>query len=399
MNHRFITLIIFLLLIVSIGIFQNNNLDRINTFATSIFAEDASVEEMATQVKEACSNESYGLGKITCYSKEFEEITFENDADYAFEVLFALQKLDKVAKLCHLITHGIGWGAYERDPDNWQNHVASMNPICAYGGIHGILEEYIYNLPQGKLTKEVITDICKANPKPGCIHAVGHLTTVETQDDLDAAIELCSAFPIAKRQRHNCLTGAFMEHMIAGNLVEHGYYPQSRREKWYTLIDDFEKLCRSYNGDNATACWTEIIHASAIKFRGNPKKIFDYCNTAQVEEGAKRCRRHAITEIVSKHNYNISPLKYMCSIEQINDSTFERDCYINLVTMRLFHARPKDAVDVVDFCSSLDPKYHSSCFSRIGKMLKELSVSEDEVLALCQNVLIEFKDKCLGKTR
>lgn len=394
MNFRFILFIVFLLLLISIGL-KNNNLEWLNAFAAS--AEKVSIEEKAAQVKELCNekNKSKNIGKMSCYSEEFQNIAYKNGPDYAFEVLFALQKKDSTARICHLIAHGIGWGTYERNPDDWQNQIASINPTCVYGGIHGILEQYIYDLPEGNLTKEVIPNICKANPSPACIHAVGHLTTVEAQDDLDKAIELCSAFPKAKRKRHYCLTGTFMEHMIAENLVEHGYYPQSRRKNWYRLIDDFEKLCRSYNGENATACWTEIVHASAIKFRGNPKKIFDFCNAFHVQEGAKRCKRHAITEIISKHDYNISSIKYMCAIEQPNDPSFERDCYVNLVALKFFHISPKEAVDIIDFCLSLDSKFHNSCFSQMGKMFRKLSVSKDEIFEICQNVPVKFKSKCM----
>ena len=86
----------------------------------------------------------------------------------------------------------------------------------------------------------------------------------------------------------------------------------------------------------------------------------------------------------------------MCSIEQANDTTFERDCYLDLVAIRLFYAEPKEAVDVVDFCLSLDPKYHGSCFSRIGQVLKEISAGKEEILQVCKNAPIGFRSRCTG---
>ena len=197
--------------------------------------------------------------------------------------------------------------------------------------------------------------------------------------------------------RHYCLTGVFMEHMIAENLVGHGYYPQSRRDKWYALIDEFEELCRSYDGENATACWTEMIHPASIKFRGDPQQIFDFCNTAQVEEGAKRCRRHSVVEILAEHDYDISSLKYMCAIKQSNDPAFERDCYRSLVAVTLFHVTPEEATDVVDFCLTLDRDFQDSCFSQIGRILGELGTSRDNLVTICSNAPDGFKDECIGK--
>ena len=357
-----------------------------------------SAEDSAKLMQETCkpSNASRAKFKTPCYVKEFEKLAFEHDHEFAFETLRVLQEQDEDASVCHLIAHGIGRGSYERNPTDWQNQIAVINPMCVYGAIHGVLEKYIYSLPEGALTKEIMLQVCETNPNPACIHAVGHLATVETGDELDEAIELCSTFPKTKGQRHYCLTGAFMEHMIADNLVQHGYYSQSRRTDWYKYVDDFEELCRSHDGEAATACWTEIIHASSIKFRGDAEKVFDLCNSAQVEAGAKLCKRHAVGDILSMKEGNLSQAKNICTIKQVNDSRFEGDCYKGLATSKLFSATIEEAREVAQFCMELKPRHSKVCFSQINKILTERSFSQNDFQEVCGDLPSGAKKLCLG---
>lgn len=390
---------------------QNKFLDRIRNFLKDLlrvfdkskpqlsYSSKLSMEEQAIKTKKTCSieNRPQNIDVLACYSKEFQSITIENGPEYAFKVLNVLQEVDETAKICHLMAHGIGWGVYQLNPDDWQKNLASINPTCVYGALHGILEQYISNSGEGKLTKEDLPKFCEIRLHPACIHAVGHIILVETKDNLTEAIELCDAYPLKKRYRHYCLTGAFMEHMIADNLVQHGLYPQSRRQKWYTHIDDFEELCRSYEGEPAIACWTEIVHASTIKFRKEPEKVFDMCNTAQIDEGAKRCRRHAIGGIIALSDRDLSSLKYLCTLEQ-DDREFEKDCYLNFVAGEAFSVAPEEATEVVDFCASLDLEFKGLCFSRLGKIFKERLISKSRMQKLCQDVSAEFRDECMGDT-
>ena len=66
-----------------------------------------------------------------------------------------------------------------------------------------------------------------------------------------------------------------------------------------------------------------------------------------------------------------------------------------MVAMKLANLPKKESADVVDFCSSLEPKFHSSCFKKIGSISKQTSISNDIVSAICKNAPAEFKDKCL----
>ena len=363
-----------------------------NNFEPKLHAKD-----LAASSKKFCYDQQYKKvsEKLPCYSKQFEGISFENGPEFAFEVLDELQRIDETAKVCHVIAHGIGWGAYERNPSDWKELVANINPTCVYGALHGILERHIQNLPGRKINKETVSEFCESNPNPGCIHAVGHLLLVETENDIDDAIKFCYEYPTKKYHRHYCMTGIFMEHMIGDNLLQHGIYDQARRTKWYANFSGFEGMCRSQKGENATACWEELIHASTINFRGDPVRVFEHCNSAQTFEGAKLCRRHAIGDLVSMNKRNLSKLKFMCSISQGNDSSFEKYCYSMMATSVSFSSPPEYLGPVVDFCSSLDRKFQSACFSAIGNTLKKRRIPKERIGELCDSAN-EFKEHCLG---
>ena len=354
-------------------------------------------KDLAANSKKFCYEDQYKnvSEKLPCYSRQFESISFENGPEFAFEVLDELQRIDETAKVCHVIAHGIGWGAYERNPNDWKKLVAGINPTCVYGALHGILERHIQDLPDKKISKEIVSEFCESNPHPGCIHAVGHLLLIETENNIDDAIKFCYEYQTKNYHRHYCMTGIFMEHMIGDNLFQHGIYGQERRRRWYKNFSGFESMCRSQTGENATACWEELIHASTIYFKGDPVRVFEHCNSAQIFEGAKLCRRHAIGDLVSINRRNLSKLKFMCSIKQENDSSFEKYCYSMMATSVAFSSPPDYLGPVIDFCFSLDRKFQSACFSAIGGTLKKRRLPMEKLEKLCGSAN-EYREQCLG---
>ena len=197
-------------------ILQKSNRESIAQFAALQDIPKASVEEIANQTKKECKDADLprGVDELNCYAEQFEDISIKYGSKYAFKVLSALQKIDKEALNCHFIAHGIGWGAYKKHKNDLGTQITSMDTSCSYGAIHGILEQYIATLPEGKLNKNYLTDICGSNPNANCVHGIGHIILVETKGDMEAAVELCSAFQ-QEGPHQMCLNGAYMEHMIA----------------------------------------------------------------------------------------------------------------------------------------------------------------------------------------
>ena len=336
--------------------------------------DEKSAGTVAAEVKGACQNVTIGFGKEACYSLELQRVAYFSGPERAFEVLARLQQLDESAKGCHFIAHGIGYGTFDHNPADWRSHVNSIDQSCSYGAVHGIIEKHVDSLPEGKLSREYIPEICGPAPRtPNCNHIVGHLLLVEAQGNISGALELCSVFNDNKTQLKNCKSGVFMEHLIALNLNQHGYSSES----FSASGGNYQKFCRTYHGDDAVACWREITHIALMQFNYDPKITFDFCNSAQTGEAARECKRHTIGQIATNKDYMIDTLKYMCKLQQPpDDPTFEKDCYGELVA-NLLYSIPKDKEKAVSFCSSLEPEFRDSCVSRIKKTLELVSASAD----------------------
>ena len=363
---------------------------------TEPLSEQDSTLYLALKTKEACNdfNRPQLLNKEICYSKKFEDISFNGGPDYAYKVLFELQELDPEALGCHFIGHGIGYGAYKQNPEGWQNQINNINPACGYGSVHGTIERYVDNLPEGKFTKGMLPTLCGSNPRADCNHIIGHLTLVEVNANVDAGLDMCLIFE-DDYQRSFCLTGIFMEYQTAFNLISHGLAPRSWLN-WPARVDELEKLCRSYKGENATACWKEISHAALVKFNHDPYKIFEFCNSAQVWEGAGLCKRHSLGIMNAGVNYDLNSLRYVCQIEQpLNDPTFEHDCYMTLVSSKIYTLPPEKVKDTVSFCLSINPEFQSVCFTQIGLALNAQSTSMEMIEEICSSAPAEFKSNCL----
>lgn len=327
------------------------------------------LSKRAEDVKIACTGpnlQNRQISKETCYYQEFIKIGEEKGSEYAFEILADLQAIDSDAQGCHLMAHGIGTGSYRNDPDNWQELIRNISSACSYGGPHGVIEEYFQDSGQ-KMTKEFIPQICGSQPRADCNHIVGHLILVETEADIDKGIDLCGAFT-DDYQRQFCLTGIFMEYQTAQNLITHGYAPTSWRN-WPARVPELEKVCRSYDGENAVACWKEISHAVIAKLRGDPQKVFDFCNSAQIVEGALECKHHSIGIMAASHRFDLENLKSMCLIPQKNEPDFEGQCYLQLVSSTL-STIPDGKDKVESFCRGLSDKYRNDCLNRFPKLMQ-----------------------------
>ncbi len=386
-------IVVFALLVLSLIVFNKTSSSHLLP-TTDFFYEienlQPSVNESAMKIAKACAD---GRGKLTCYANEFSKLTLETDPKYAFGTLNALQGIDPVSKRCHFIAHGIGWGVYKRDPANAKNQISLINPTCGYGANMGIIEFYVSSLPGGSLrSKDVLMSICNDNTTVDCNHILGHMLLVDTEGNLTKALEVCKIFQ-DKQRRHFCLAGAFMENETATNLVSHGYLPESFLN-FPARIDEIEKLCRSYDGEEAAACWKEIAHAAFFKFNQDPKAIFNFCDTAQTKEGAVLCKLHSIPEIVPAENFDLVSLKYMCTLEK--NYTFERNCYSTIIGSAL-HSIPKNEIDkVVKFCLTLDGELSDICFAHIGSILKIREFGRVEIQEICQTVPLKFRSKCLS---
>lgn len=361
------------------------------------FSKDITPDQAAKNVDKICSDFEGSTQRdiIQCFSETFYKLTQITDADFGFKTIFALQKINPRARSCHLPAHGIGWAAFEKDPEHWKETIGKTSLECNTGAIHGIMERFT-SISGQKLERKVIPEICKFKRDPGCYHAVGHMLLVETNDNLDEALDLCREYPQKNEQRHYCLNGAFMERMIAPNLFQHGFVNEVRRGFWFRDQADFEKMCRSYSGEDADACWTEISHAATINYKDDPKKVLDFCNSAQTESAASYCRKHSISQITTLEGYNLLKIKPICELPQKSDPSYKEDCYMRIVSATVGNLAPADLKVLSQFCSALETKYKLKCFTRISNALTRVSTPKKDIETICSYAPDKYKETCLG---
>ena len=331
-----------------------------------------------------------------CYARQMENLSFNYGPDFAYEVLFELQKIDRSTKTCHFIVHGIGWGKYKRSPENWQKLIEESRNECTYGEQMGVIEYYTQNLPKGKLTVEFVSELCGENPRANCNHAVGHMMLLESENNISDAINLCYGIK-DDGQRYHCLTGMFMERIAATNLVSHGLAPEDwTYSTMWKRINESEALCRSYEGQESVACWREMAHPIAQYYKSDPEKTFDHCNTAPGNSAAWACKTHALHDLASPKRFNLTILEPMCRLERDSGPKFESHCYSALVNIKINSLGAKGSQDVINFCASLPDEFKQTCFKSIIRSLKGIKTSIGDLREFCKNIPENYKKQCIG---
>lgn len=363
-------------------------------FIESFSAKKVLPKEAAQNAKKHCKNtETKGRGIFKCYAAEFSNISYNHGIEFATKSLTELQKIDPESKNCHFIAHGIGWGSYKKDPGNWQEAISKSSSICSYGEQMGIIEQYVQNLPDGKLNKKDVANICGQAPQADCNHAVGHMMLLYAKNDFNKANALCSAIT-DREQRFICYHGMFMERFVGGNLIEHGILPKSM-SNWPTRLPQDIEFCKNFNGDLEHACWREIVHPAYFYYKKDAQAIFNLCNSAPDKKEAFTCKSHAVPELAGGEKHNFKITKPICELEK--DSNFRKNCYLTLVSLKMNFLSLEDSKDVVKFCASLEKKYQASCFGNIGRHI-DVNVSKSEKESFCNQTPNEFKKLCLGRT-
>ena len=359
-----------------------------------------SAKEQAIVSKQWCDDErNWGVSteKNDCYAKQMRNLSFNYGRDFAYAVLFELQKMEPNTRVCHFIVHGIGWGLYEKNPADWQNLIAESRNECSYAEQMGILEYYLTTLPEGKLRKEQVPGLCGPNAKANCNHAIGHMLLLIKKNNISEAIDWCHSIA-DRKQKFYCTSGVFMERISSTNLLEHGLVPKTRT--YITMgerLNESEALCRSYDDVNAASCWQELSLAATQRFNRDPNKVFDFCNTAQTTEAADRCKMHSLFEFLANTRFNLTKVKYICTLQSDVDPNFEKKCYDLFAQIRISTAGPKaTAPDVIDYCLSLPGKFSESCFITVGNFLKELGVGTTGAMEFCKTAPKNYKELCIG---
>lgn len=350
------------------------------------FFKKISSDQAAAQAQKICSdlNGSKFREEQHCYQEVFYFITKNNDQKFAFDTVASLNKGRSTLMACHLISHGIGNGLYDKDPEKWQDAIGKASPECSYGEIHGILEGY-GSSGNNPFERKKLPLICAKNPNWACFHGLGHVLIAVEGDNINKAAELCYVF--SGTPKDNCINGVFMEHMVGQVLEQHGLVTAERRKRFYDHLPEFEELCALQTSkDYIRACWTEIIHASVAKLRGNVQEIYAICDKSQTPQGDKGCRIHALAELIPNMKYDPYRAQYICKIPDARDPKFEQECYVMIASVIMANTPSK--IDLAtNFCSTLDKEFEPPCMDAVKRSMVLLQKQDKEKAdEVCKNV-------------
>lgn len=343
-------------------------------------------------ITRTCRSEN---NKESCYAKAFETLTKSTDRDYAFAVLRELQRKDAQARGCHFIAHAISTAETEKDITKWKELLNTAPPDCSYGGVHGVLEAYAANaFPDGKLPKEIIPSLCDNPDMNNCVHGLGHLILVETEDDIKEALDICDLLPHNTITKFECITGVFMERITAVNLEIHGLAGKETLD-WPARMPELETLCKEQipGTPPSIACWKEITHAALAKFNNDPQKIVVFCESAPGETETRQCIDHSLGIMAGSLNFELRKMGPICNAE-VEADDYKNRCYAHLISSTMSTV-PEEIASAVQFCASAEEEFQSSCFSMIGNSFNRVRPESRETLAReCSQAPQNMREKC-----
>ena len=163
-------------------------------------------------------------------------------------------------------------------------------------------------------------------------------------------------------------------------------------------LDEIEKLCRSYEGLAAIACWGELSRAAADKHNYNLTAVLAFCNSSPTKETAKECKVHMVSLMALRHNFNITSVKYICTAQQEIYKNFEGYCYTTLVGAALSILRTQKGSQTVEFCSAIPEEYRRICFKHIADTLLSYHNPAIQMQEICKEAPPEYVSVCSGIT-
>ncbi len=347
--------IIMLLAVVAVSFFFRAQ----NNITSNVIDE----KTIAGNLAQVCEKENSDF----CYGREFRELARTHDMQWTRRVLAALQTEDPRTLHCHVIAHYIGATEVEKDPMQWQSLLASIDPQACLGGFfHGIFEARMRLDPTFEIAGNQIPSICgnltSTYSLGSCAHALGHLILVEAGGDVTKAVENCRG--ATSEFSAMCFGGVFMEYTVKGNLQAHDL---GKQVSWdINLAQETEKLCRSYAGEPAMACWGELGHVYAAINDDKAPMAFSLCEEAPSLEARKNCYMMAIEKIAVTAK-NDDQLVGLCDPYSKTDSGIFQECIQRVVTT-LLKSSVEYAKRAENFCANLK-SFNRTCFDAIAQEL------------------------------
>lgn len=196
---------------------------------------------------------------LTCYKGNilmaYQHGGYESAIEY-IEALDVWQKPNSTE--CHWIMHALGEAAY-RVTNDPREALRTLNPSCAGGYMHGILQTYTeLNGEEFKVKPEIVMDACEAHTEARfeweCYHGLGHAISIALANEYFDALALCDTLE-KEIPRQRCYYGVFMENAYSYDLGYHG------PPKKYQYPKGNVALCKQVTEAQKTNCFRFSGHS------------------------------------------------------------------------------------------------------------------------------------------
>jgi len=200
---------------------------------------------------------------LVCHEQNIRQAYAGGGYTAAMQYIGSLDEWQRpISTECHWIMHALGRTVYDSSHD-LDEALRHLNPSCAGGYMHGVLESYAYEHGENEfvLRPEVIMNACKVSSEPmfvwECYHGLGHALTLALANDDFKALAMCGQLQ-DDTPRERCYLGVFMENSYSYDRGYHGppkkyLYPNGNVPLCEQVTEQQKSQCYRFSGHSYLA--------------------------------------------------------------------------------------------------------------------------------------------------
>lgn len=187
---------------------------------------------------------------------------------------------------CHVIMHALGEAAYRTLGDPAEA-LRILNPSCAGGYMHGILQTYTEEKgDEFALKPDIVMGACEVNTDEKfeweCYHGLGHALSIALDNEYFDALALCDTLA-NQTPRERCYYGVFMENAYSYDI---GYHGGTRR---YQYANGNVPFCEQVTVPQKANCYRFSAHSYLGAFLAKDNLAIESLTPQDVRESYRVC--------------------------------------------------------------------------------------------------------------
>jgi hypothetical protein len=268
---------------------------------------------------------------------------------------------------CHGLMHTVGReyaGAHAVTLENLMSYLPQTNePGCSAGFAHGLVTGVAPQIDLGDpaASAAVCDETDTRYRRYSCIHGFGHAFMRLVREDLETALELCSALGA---EAPDCSQGAFHDYWFAAIGADDTTPPE-------TLVVDPRELCGAQAEEFVRPCWYRaFIDDRPDEPIESAADILDLC------EGLAGLQRQACITAASVVGPPDPRVQLSLCAELEGEEAVS--CIRGTKVQNLIVSPPEDLVALIRQCDGFPAETRPACYRWLGKVLAVLTDGEFE---------------------